>query len=199
MQRTLLLSALILTMIVASTAQTTIDLDTDASVLKWRGSKLFGFGEHYGTIDFDLGQVILNDEKLIGGTFIIDMTTMVNTDGEYSQNLIDHLSNQDFFDVEKYPTSTLVMTKVEFYPPEQPLAPLKEMRITADLTIKGITKDVNFYAELNDNNTELKTRLVIDRTRWGITYGAKSVTNVQDHIISDALEFDVNLVFKSQI
>lgn len=199
MKRTVLLSVIMFSMISYTFAQSTVELDTDASVLKWRGSKLFGFGDHYGTLKFDLGQVILDDGQLLGGTFIVDMNTMVNTDGEYSQNLIDHLSNQDFFDVENYPTATLVMTKIEFYPPEQPLAPLKKMRITADLTIKGISKDVNFYAELNDSNTEIHTKLVIDRTRWGITYGAKSVTNVQDHIISDAVEFDVKLVFRSPI
>ena len=190
-----------LTMVISlsSTAQTTIELDTEASSLKWRGSKLFGFGEHYGTLDFDLGQAIMDGGDLIGGTFIVDMRTMKNTDGDYSENLIRHLSNEDFFDVETYPTASLVITSIEFYPPGEPMGVVNKLRATADLTIMGTTKDISFDGTLNSDRTELSTQFIIDRTRWGIMYGSQKVIKIQDHILSDAIEFDARVVFESAI
>jgi len=51
-----------------------------------------------------------------------------------------HLKSPDFFDVEKYPKITFKSTKVEGKGDD-------EYRVTGDLTIHGVTKEVTFEAE----------------------------------------------------
>jgi polyisoprenoid-binding protein YceI len=52
-----------------------------------------------------------------------------------------HLCNEDFFEIEKYPTMTVEMTGFR--------GEGESSRITAELTIKGITKKVLFDAEVS--------------------------------------------------
>ncbi|WP_228851565.1 YceI family protein [Aegicerativicinus sediminis] len=158
------------------------------SVVNWKGSMLFSFGGHYGTVNFKDGTLKFNSGKLTGGTFIVDMTTMVNTDGGFNEGLMDHLKNEDFFNVPKYPSATFVITEIE---------ELKDgnLRITGDLTIKGMTKSVFAEAKLDKTNNKFETRLKIDRTDWDIVYGAKGHVNIKDYAISDAIELEVEIQY----
>jgi hypothetical protein len=50
-------------------------------------------GEHSGTVNFKDGAVVLKGNKLAGGTFTVDMTSLTATDlqGEYQGKLNGHL------------------------------------------------------------------------------------------------------------
>ena len=159
-------------------------ISTTQSVVKWKGSMLFNFGQHYGTVKFEEGQLEFRGNELSGGNFIVNMSTMANTDGGYNEGLMDHLKNEDFFDVQKHPKAKFVLTKIE---------PVKngDMRITGNLTIKGITKPVIANAHLDRSNRSFGTRLKIDRTEWNIVYSTKGNVEVKDYAISDAIELDV--------
>ena len=78
-----------------------------------RGRKLAG--AHQGTLQFRQGSLHLDGGKLAGGEVVIDMTSLKNTDqeGDMNAKLVNHLKSDDFFSVEKHPTSTLKITKVE--------------------------------------------------------------------------------------
>jgi polyisoprenoid-binding protein YceI len=69
----------------------------------------------------------------------------------------NHLRSADFFDVEQYPTATFHSTNV---------APLggDRMRVTGDLTIRGITKPVTL-----DVNVEGKVKDMQGKDRYGFT------------------------------
>ena len=54
----------------------------------------------------------------------------------------EHLRSADFFDAEKYPAITFTSTKVE-------AAGDKKLRVTGDLTIKGVTKSAVLDVTLN--------------------------------------------------
>ena len=101
---------------------------------------------------------------------------------EAKQNLEDHLKDPDFFDVQKYPTAKLVITKVEYPIPTS-------LRIEANLTIKGITKSINFNATADYEKKQLTTKFKIDRRRWNVNYNSK----LRDGAISDAIGFEVQL------
>ena len=62
----------------------------------------------------------------------------------------------------------------------------------ADLTIKGITKEVEFWATIDGDTGQMTTKFKIDRIRWGITHN----NDMRDHAIADAIEFDVFLQFE---
>ncbi|MFP2995094.1 YceI family protein [Spongiivirga sp. MCCC 1A20706] len=162
------------------------ELDTTKSVIYWKGSYSFQFSEHNGTVQFSEGTLQTMLGNVVGGEFVIDMTTIDNEDYRNGDGPVKHLKEPDFFDVKKFPTARLKITKVEYLPEEN------QHRMLADLTIKGVTKEQKFYAQLDGAKNTFNTRFKIDRTRWGITYNNK----LKDHAISDAIEFDVQLVFK---
>ena len=172
-----------------SYAQESKTIDLQKSKIIWEGSKLFGFGSHDGTVNFKEGKIIKNNDQIIGGQFVIDMTSIKSNENEgWVKDLVDHLKGKDFFDVENNSTAKIIFTNIkhvgDYY-----------MQITADLTINKITKSVFFVAKLNDLNTQLETRLKIDRTEWNITYKSQGKTSIKDQIISDAITFKINLNF----
>lgn len=84
----------------------------EASKVKWHAEKVTG--EHSGTVTIKHGQVQVKKDKLVGGTFVIDMTSIRVTDleGNSREKLEGHLHSADFFAVEDYPTATLTIKKV---------------------------------------------------------------------------------------
>ncbi len=88
-------------------------IQKDMSSVKWNGKKVSG--EHYGAIAIKNGELVIENGKVVGGTFVIDMTTITNEDlsGEWNDKLVGHLKSDDFFSVENYPTSKLVFKEVE--------------------------------------------------------------------------------------
>jgi polyisoprenoid-binding protein YceI len=166
-------------------SQEKLPIHIEKSTIKWLGEYTFYFGGHHGFINFKEGFFIKTDDVITGGEFIIDINSITNTDIEKQEGkkgLVDHLKNEDFFDVKKYPLGKLVITKVEY-------ADKTNARLEANLTLKGITKPINFRAEFNYDEKELKTRFKIDRKRWNVNYESK----FKDGAISDAIGFEVSV------
>src|SRR5690606_37288045 len=103
-------TVLFLGLSVSLLAQTKVD--TEKSVINWKGYKITGF--HEGTINLKEGALTFENSQLTGGKFVVDMTTISSTDvsGKGKEKLDGHLKNEDFFDVENHPESTLTFTKV---------------------------------------------------------------------------------------
>lgn len=177
---------LIFSMVSFTTIKKNVDVKT--STVEWTGKKVTG--AHTGTIQLKDGFVNLTEEgELIGGEFVMDMNSIVVTDltGEYKTKLEDHLNSDDFFGVQNYATSKLVITEVA---PKNGNVYL----VTGDLTIKGKTEPVTFDMEVQDNSATAK--VVIDRTKYGIRYGSGSFfDNLGDKTINDNFILDVNLQF----
>lgn len=187
MKNLILFIAITIGIFINSYAQETIMLNTSKSTLKWSGEYTFYFGGHYGYINFTEGYLIKTKDKITGGSFIIDMNSIVDEDikdDEGKKGLVDHLKNEDFFNVKEHPTSKLVITKTEYHDSTHLL-------VHANLTIKGITLPVRFQAEVNFEKKLMSTRFKIDRTLWGITYNS----TVKDSAISDAVGFEAELYF----
>ena len=84
-----------------------LTIDTSASTINWLGKKVTG--QHKGTIKIAKGEVGLdNSNAVVNGNFEMDMKSIVNLDlqdAEWNNKLITHLKSEDFFSVEKFPTS----------------------------------------------------------------------------------------------
>ena len=166
-----------------------IAINLEKSVVKWKGSMLFSFGNHFGTVDFKAGSLEFENNEITGGNFVVDMTTIVNTDGDYSEDLVNHLKDEDFFDVEKFPESKLEFTSFEKVDDNR-------LKIDANLTIKGITRPVTLYnVDYYPKEEKLSTKFKIDRTEFGINYNSKGFAKVKDYAISDAIELEVEVHF----
>ncbi|APY09574.1 hypothetical protein BWZ20_03040 [Winogradskyella sp. J14-2] len=163
------------------------EINLETSIVNWKGSMLFSFGNHYGTVKFKEGSVEFKNNEITSGNFVVDMNTIVNTDGEYSEDLINHLKNEDFFEVDNYPVSKLEFINFEKVEDNR-------FKIEANLTIKDITNVITLYnVEVLPNEKKIYTKFKIDRTDFGINYSSKGVAKIKDYAISDAIEFEVEL------
>jgi polyisoprenoid-binding protein YceI len=165
-------------------------IDTEESVVAWTGSSVKGKHEGYAYIS--KGELMIENGQLIGGTVEMDMNKIEGPGHGRGNNLINHLKGPDFFDVKKFPFSTIVITKVAAINGEN-------KTVTGNLTIKGITHPVTFPAKIEVKGGIVKAngKLVIDRTDWGISYNSgKFYDNLADKTISDSIEFNINIVAK---
>jgi len=174
---------------------TTLIVDPAASSINWTAKK-FG-GAHNGTVKLAKGTLNLDGNKLTGGSFAMDMTTIKDVDitkEDSNQKLTGHLKSEDFFSVEKYPTSTFVINKVT--PIAKAKADEPNYIVTGNLTIKGITNPVTFPAtvKVNGANAEAVAKIDIDRTKYDIKYRSGLLGTAADKIIEDIFTMDVKLV-----
>ena len=73
----------------------------------------------------------------------------------------------------------------------------KTIKVTGDLTIKGITNPITIPAEIEVKDGIVKTngKVVIDRTQWGIRYrSGKFYDNLADNAVSDDIEIHMKIV-----
>jgi len=179
--------ALVVILSTLSVTAQTKKVDATKSSINWLAKKVTG--QHNGTINLKDGALVFKGKKLVGGTFTVDMTTINDLDltGDYKGKLEGHLKSDDFFSVQKFPTSTLVFKTIG--------AKGKDVyTVTADLTIKGITNPVTFDITVAENSAT--TTLKIDRTKYDIKYGSKSFfESIGDKAIYDEFELTVALTF----
>lgn len=172
----------------AVNAQQKLTADAGKTTLNWLGEKVTG--QHNGTINLKEGWINWKENRIVSGEFTIDMTTI--KDAEASERLEGHLKSDDFFGVEKYPLSKLVITGSESF--EKGTAVVK-----GNLTIKGITNPIEFKATSmkKDDGTWFFANIVVDRTKYNIRYGSGSFfDNLGDKVIYDEFKLKVNLLVK---
>ena len=191
MTKKILFSLVLSFFTIISFSQEMVEVNTDASRLIWVGSKLTS--SHQGEINLKSGKLEIKDGKLVGGRFLIDMTSIKNTDieDEESRNKLErHLKDKDFFGVDKHPESQLKITKVVSVNKD-------DYKIIADLTIKEITHSIAFSANVRiDNDAFLATSIIkFDRTKWDIKYNSKSFfEDLGDYMILDEIELKLFLL-----
>jgi len=175
-------------------AVTALPVNTTTSTMTWNAKK-FG-GEHTGTVKIANGVLEVNGRKLVGGNFVVDMTTITDTDitnPEYNKKLTDHLKSEDFFSAEKHATSTFKITKAA--PIAKAKAGAPNYTITGDLTIKGITNTITFPASvsISGKSAEAVALIELDRTKWDIKYRSGMLGTAADKVIDDTFTIAVNL------
>ncbi len=173
-------------------------IDPKASLMKWIGSKVTG-SSHNGTLQLKSGEVVVANGSISAGTFDIDMTTIANVDLADSPKdmakLVGHLNSEDFFSTKKHPTANFKVTSVKALTSAKAGEPTHE--IAGDLTIKGITKPIQFPAivSMQDTGATATANFAIDRTLWDIRYNSgKYFPNIGDKIIKDDIQVDLKLV-----
>lgn len=175
-----------------------VTVNTAESRVNWLGKK--PGGEHDGYVKLSGGTVHLAGNDIAGGSFAIDMNSIVNLDLKdegMNQRLVGHLKSSDFFDVEKYPVANFVITKVSRLKSTAAGTPKVTHRIEGNLTIKGITKSIVFDAHVDNAGGKLVATtesFVIDRTLWNVNYQSKSIfAELKDQFINDDITLSVKL------
>lgn len=176
----------------ATAMATEYTIDTTASQIMWEGSK--PTGSHHGTMKLSSGTIHLNEGKAEAGNFVIDMNSIndEDLDGNQKANLEAHLKGTaegkegDFFNVQEFPTAKFEMTSIE------------NNVVKGNLTIKDKTNAIEFPATVTMEGDKMMLKseaFEIDRTKWGVNYGSKSIfPNLGDKFINDTMKITVSLV-----
>jgi len=165
------------------------EIITAQSNIDWVGKKLHG--AHNGTIAIKKGNLILNDDKLTGGNFVIDTTSIKIldiTDPATNGQFFGHLASDDFFSSEKYPEAFLDITSVS------------DNHVEGDLTIKGIMQPVGFDTAITVDGDILTATalLVIDRTKYGMKFRSGNFfKDLGDTLIYNDFELNITVTAKA--
>jgi len=167
--------------------ETKKEVKIEKSKVVWKGYQVTG--SQKGIIALKSGILNFKADKLIGGKFTIDMTTITSTElsGAYKQKLEEHLKSDDFFGVKTYPTATLIFKKVK-------ATGKNAYKVFGDLTIKGITNTINF--DISVYGKKATASLKVDRAKYNVRYGSTSFfDNLKDKAIYDEFDLIVDLEF----
>lgn len=172
-------------------AQNSYNVNTGSSVVVWTGYKVTG--KHTGTVKVKSGTIQFTNGQLSGGTFEMDMNSINDTDleGEWAGKLVGHLKSDDFLGVNTYPTSTFVITRAI------PQDTKGNYKVIGNLTIKGITHEIKFFANAVEANNTVNAsgKMTIDRSEYNMRYGSGSFFDgLGDKTIYDEFDLQVTLV-----
>jgi len=169
-------------------ASAVYNVNPETSVLNWKGFK--PTGTHNGTVSIKEGSFEVKEGNLVAGKFVFDMNSItvldIPVEKEGNGKLVGHLKSGDFFDVENNETATFEITNND------------NSVIKGNLTVKGITKSIEFPATLTTTDAGIKLSgetFKIDRTDFDIQYKSqKFFDNLKDKFINDEFEisFEVN-------
>lgn len=98
----------------------------------------------------------------------------IDMDSTFSDNekLTKHLKAPDFFDVDKFPTSTFETTEIRAGATEEKM-PDATHTVTGNLTLHGVTKSIRFAAKIAvdaSKQVSVKSDFAILRKDFGIVY-----------------------------
>ena len=170
--------------------------DVTKSSIEWKGFK--PTGTHNGTVNIDTGVFQVDSDVIQSGTFLIDMNSITDLDleGDMKTNLENHLKGTvdgkegDFFNVTQFPTGSFEVTGVS--------EGAGKTMLSGNLTLKGVKQNITFPISVvneGDMLTITSEAFTIDRTKWGVNFGSKTVfDNLGDKFINDEIELKINVV-----
>lgn len=165
-----------------------------SSDVHWWGYKIAKTeaSSHDGTVNVKSGNLVLKNGAVVGGTFVLDMTSLTSTDlsGEYQGKLNGHLKNGDFFEVEKFPTATYKITTVKKNTNKD-----YNFVVNGNLTVKGKTAPVSFPAKITSANgvvTLESDKFSFDRQKFDVAYKS----TMQDVMVKDEVDMKVKISVK---
>ncbi|MDQ1120105.1 MULTISPECIES: YceI family protein [Pseudoxanthomonas] len=186
MRKFLLAAALSALVAPAFAAPTTYKLDpghTDV-IATWNH---FGFSNpsaHFGNVD---GTLTYDPANVAASS--VQVTLPLSGLESFVPKLNEHLAGSDFFDAAKFPTATFKSTKVQSTGKDK-------LKVTGDLTIKGITKPVVLDVTLNKAGEHAMKKVqsigfdataTVKRSDFGVGAYAPMVSDeVKLHITTEA-------------
>ena len=169
----------------------TYEVDTLNSRIEWKGYKVIKTEQssHFGTIKFESGDLTVKDGALESGKFVVDMNSLTSVDlkddAEQLAKLNGHLKSGDFFETEKFPTASFEITKVS---PND--SGDYNTLLDGNLTIKGITKPIQFMANVSvkDGETSIATE---PKDILREDYGVKFQLPLANGLIKDEVNLQI--------
>ena len=168
------------------------NLLADSSKVAWLGTELTT-KTHFGSLRAQSGKLKIDKDGEVAGNITIDMQSIIVEDlkGRSKEVLENHLKSDDFFGSNNFPTATLEFRSLNRYDNDG------GQIFNGNLTIKGITNEVEFSAKLIKQTPLLHAvgKLVFDRSKYNVRFRSGSFfDDLGDKLILDNIEVDINLI-----
>ena len=168
------------------------NLVADSSKVAWLGTELTT-KTHFGSLRAQSGNLKIDKDGGVVGNITIDMQSIIVEDlqGRSKQVLENHLKSDDFFGVDNFPTATLEFKSSDSFNNDGGHI------FNGNLTIKGITNEVEFSAKLIKQTPLLHAvgKLVFDRSKYNVRFRSGSFfDDLGDKLILDDIEVDISLI-----
>lgn len=175
-------------------ARKSYTLNAETSVVEWWGHS--PSVSHHGSFAVTGENIEVVNGKVKSGRFVIPIASIQNFDlpTEIKPILLNHLKSADFFDMALYPEATFEFKKMIPLTKVMPGAVTgANYLVSGDFTMIGKTHELTFPAHVTEVDGQLKmeAKLKIDRTRWGMTYGADPAYG--DHQIFPTVDLHLKL------
>lgn len=177
---------LILTTIFSFSTFAAKNVDLKKSTFQWTGEKLKE--KHTGKIKLKSAKLTTSKKgKITGGTLVMNMDSITVEDiksATYNKKFINHMKDDDFFSVKKYPTATLIVESLE------------NGNAKAKMTLKDKTQPVAI--KYTEKDGIYKGKFVFDRTKYGVIYGSKNFFKslIDKKVIKNEITIEFTLVTK---
>lgn len=168
-----------------------LPVDVARSVVRWRGTKFWGLGKHEGTVRLRGGSFCVRDGAVLNAWFEADMSSIdvsdIPADDQVPRRrLRQHLLSEDFFAVSAHPLARFILRSVTV---EQG----RLYRVAGDLTIRGRTNPVAFYARgwtVSNDEVRAEARFKIDRHQYGVSYRGSTI---RDDLVDDEFWLELSI------
>ena len=179
MRKTLLVAALFAFAGSAFAAPVTYKIDPNHTNVLASWSH-FGFSNpslNFGQAD---GTIVYDADKISASS--VQVTLPLTGLSALADEFYDHLTSADWFDAAKYPSATFKSTKVE-------AAGEGKLKVTGELTVKGVTKPVVLDVKLNKAGVQplakreavgFDATATVKRSEFGL---GNYVPNVSDEVL----------------
>lgn len=166
--------------------KTTYTLDLKTSSLKWKGSEGADYF-HVGSVKFTDGSVEMEGDKLVGGSFKIDMNSIAAEDAtlpdEKKEILASHLKDTSFFFTAEYPEVSVTLNGYE------------NGKLSTIIQVRGqeIKQDIPVDLKKDEKSVTLKGKFELDVSSLkmeGFEPDPESGEKIEDAI---AFELEVTL------
>lgn len=177
-----------------------MNVDTTASTIGFTG---WGVGKnHPGKFKLNTGTLTVKEGHVMSGSFTVNMNSLsMDEPGEMFQDkLRGHLLSADFFDAAANPEAKFEITGSEAYTPttsDSSVVAGANTKISGNLTLKGITKNVSFPAKVDVTETGVTAvaNFDIDRTQWKMHYNDDK-ESAKDKFIAHEVNIRLNISAK---
>jgi len=149
-------------------------VDVAKSKVEFTGSKTSDF--HTGFFPLTSGAVKIEEGKLVGGSFVVNVAGLKVTDPA-GEKLQGHLFSADFLDAIKFGEATFIITSVTYTKGDR-------ATVKGDLSLHGMKAPITFTAYIRSTDPTkgffAEAFFPLDRTTFGINYGVGMIdTDVQ--------------------
>lgn len=174
-----------------------MNVDTNTSIVGFNG---WGVGKnHPGKFKLNSGSFTVKNGMVTAGSFSININSLSMDQQEemFQVNLRGHLLSPDFFDAAKSPEAKFEITGSEAFTPtagDTSVVAGANTKISGNLTLKGVTKNVSFPAKVDvtENGSATVANFIIDRTQWDMHYNDDK-ESAKDKFIAHDVNITLNI------